>query len=212
MFAKPVEKGQVKRGEMVYDPKLHITSFYNEDDLIKLYDEGHTIGKLRRPVEIGGNVAGQMVVRNDANWRGLRDTDVVYPYREGYFQRVYTSPHFIVKRTTVDGVTTERAIATAEKISDANIYKARLEGEDEAAEFFVRRDIKNPREQANLEMDTFMSSGMSNQHMSGDKLEDATAAVMGTENTNVLCPVDAIISPALSGYLAIPCSCGNRCP
>jgi len=195
LITRPVIKGQVERGERIYDPVKGISMFMNEDDLVKLYAKGDTVSRLRRPQDLGGAVTDQMIVRNNNSWRGLRDSDRVYPHREGYFQRIYTSPHFIVEKgVTENGKEFEKAIATAETIADANLYVKRLQRTNTKGEYRVRGDVKNPKELANFEMDTFESNGLSSQRVRGDKLEDATAVVTGTENSNVLGPIDSIIA------------------
>jgi hypothetical protein len=195
LFARPVGKGQVTRGNYFYDPATGLTKHMDEAELQKLYDSGHTIGKLRRPMEAGGKSTDQMILRNDAGWRALNDSDKVYPYRHGYFQRIYTKPHFIVK-VAEDGTT--RAIATADTVADANIYLKRLNQTDPEGVYRHRPDVKDPREQGSFEMDTFESSGMSMQRVRGERLIDSTAAIRGTEDSNVLNPVDAIIQSSRS--------------
>jgi len=199
LFSRPVVKAQVNRSEKTYDPATGISEYLNEEKLQKLYDDGHTLGKLRRPQQIGGSVTDQMIIRNDSGWRGLTDTDKVYPYREGYFQRMYKSPIFITKRGVTDGgVEFERAIATADTTVDADIYMKRLQSSDSEGVYSKRTDVKDPRAQGEFEIDTFESSGMSNQRERGEKLIDATAQIRDTEDANVLGPVDAIIASSRS--------------
>jgi len=199
LFSRPVIKGQVSRNERTYNPATGMSEFLDEAQLEKLYEQGHTIAKMRRPQQLGGVVTDQMIVRNDSGWRALRDTDKVYPYREGYFQRMYKAPIFITKREVTSGGTEfERAIATADTMVDAKLYKKRLLAQDGKADFVIRDDVKDPRSQGEYEMDTFESSGMSSQYERGDKLIDSTAALRGTEDANVLSPVDAIIASSRS--------------
>lgn len=199
LFSRPIGKAQVSRSEKTYDPASGISEYLTEEKLQKLYDGGHTLGKMRRPQQIGGSVTDQMIIRNDSGWRALNDTDKVYPYREGYFQRMYTAPIFITKRGVTDGgVEFERAVATADTLADANVYLKRLRTTDSEGVYSSRSDVKDPRAQGEFEIDTFESSGMSNQRERGDKLIDATAQVRGTEDANVLSPVDAIIASSRS--------------
>ena len=199
MFAKPVAKAQVTRGNIFYDPATGLTRHMDEVELQKLYDAGHTIGKLRRPIEVGGKNADQMILKNDSGWRSLNDSDKAYPYRHGYFQRIYNKPHFIVKQGfKSDGTEYWKAVATADTVADANVYLKKLARTDSEGVYKHRPDVKDPREQGSFEMDTFESSGMSTQRVRGDKLVDSTAVVRGTEDANVLSPVDAIISSSRS--------------
>lgn len=199
LFAKPVAKAQVSRGNIFYDPATGLTKHMDEVGLQKLYDDGHTIGKLRRPIEVGGKNADQMILKNDSGWRALNDSDKAYPYRHGYFQRIYNKPHFVVKQGfNVDGSEYWRAVATADTVDDANVYIKKLAKTDSEGVYKHRPDVKDPREQGSFEMDTFESSGMSMQRVRGDKLIDSTAVVRGTEDANVLSPVDAIISSSRS--------------
>jgi len=199
IFSRPVGKAQVSRSEKTYDPATGVSEFLDETKIEKLYDGGHTLAKLRRPQQLGGVITDQMVVRNDSGWRALRDSDKVYPYRHGYFQRMYKAPHFIVKKeVTSGGVEFERAIATADTTADANVYLKRLRTKDKQGIYDSRPDVKDPRQQGAYEMDTFESSGMSSQRERGDKLIDATAILRGTEDANVLSPVDAIIASSRS--------------
>lgn len=199
LFAKPVAKAQVSRGNIFYDPATGLTKHMDEVELQKLYDDGHTIGKLRRPIEVGGENADQMILKNDSGWRALNDSDKAYPYRHGYFQRIYNKPHFVVKQGfNVDGSEYWRAVATADTVADANVYIKKLARTDSEGVYKHRPDVKDPREQGSFEMDTFESSGMSMQRVRGDKLIDSTAVVRGTEDANVLSPVDAIISSSRS--------------
>lgn len=199
LFSRPIGKAQVSRSEKTYDPASGISEYLTEEKLQKLYDGGHTLGKMRRPQQIGGSVTDQMIIRNDSGWRALNDTDKVYPYREGYFQRMYKAPVFITKRGVTDGgVEYERAIATADNTVDANLYLKRLRANDAEGVYTSRTDVKDPRAQGEFEIDTFESSGMSNQRERGDKLIDATAQLRDTEDANVLSPVDAIIASSRS--------------
>lgn len=199
LFSRPIGKAQVSRSEKTYDPASGVSEYLTEEKLQKLYDSGHTLGKMRRPQQIGGSVTDQMIIRNDSNWRALNDTDKVYPYREGYFQRMYKAPVFITKRgITEGGVEFERAIATADTTVDADLYIKRLQAGDAEGVYTKRTDIKDPRAQGEFEIDTFESSGMSNQRERGNKLIDATAQIRDTEDANVLSPVDAIIASSRS--------------
>jgi hypothetical protein len=199
LFARPVEKGQVTRGNTFYDPETGLTKFMDEAELKALYDAGHTVGKLRRPVEVAGKNTDQMIIKNNAGWRPLNDTDKAYPYRHGYFQRIYDKPVFVVKRGVKDdGSEYWRAVATADTVSDANVYIKGLARTDVEGVYKFRHDVKDPREQGAFEMDTFETSGMSNQRVRGDKLIDSTAAIRGTDDANVLSPVDAIIAASRS--------------
>ena len=199
LFVKPVEKGQVTRGGQFYDPESGLTVFLDEVELSKLYEQGHTIGKLRRPMEVAGKKAEQVIVKSNSGWRPLNDTDKAFQYRHGYFQRIYKAPVFVVRQET-DSAGREywRAVATADTLTDANVYIKGLQRDNPGVTFKPRHDVKDPREQGAFEMDTFESSGMSNQHVRGEKLIDSTAVVRGTEDSNVLSPVDAIIAASRS--------------
>lgn len=199
LVSRPIVKGQVSREERIYDPVKGVSTKLDDVALGKIYEDGGTIAKLRKPQQLGGIVTDHMVIRNDNSWRSLRESDHIYPYQEGYFQRMYTSPHFIVREeVTGGGKLYERAVATAETTADANVYLKRLLAEDSTVKYRIRGNLKDPRQQANFEMDTFETSGQSSMRSRGELLQDATAAVRNPDNTNVLGPIDAMISSARS--------------
>lgn len=199
IFSRMIGKAQYNRKEKVYNPATGMSEFISEEKLTKLYEEGHSVGKLRRPQQLGGTITDQMILMKDAGWRALKDSDKVYPYRHGYFQRMYKSPHFIVKEgTTSGGVKFERAIATADNEVDANVYLKGLRSGDSEGMYHIRTDVKDPRAQGEYELDTFESMGMTMQRERGEKLVDASAAIHHTEDANVMGPVDAIIASSRS--------------
>ncbi|MGJ8839399.1 hypothetical protein AB9H28_23600, partial [Salmonella enterica subsp. enterica serovar Kentucky] len=73
------------------------------------------------------------------------------------------------------------------------MYLERLAKTDPKGVYKVRGDIKDRNELAGFEQDMYESYGHGNQRTRGKRLEDATAVVRNTEQSNIKNPIDTMI-------------------
>ena len=192
---KPQEKGRVDTRKTMYNADTDQFTRMSQEQLEAHYEHGGGIMKLRRPMSRDGSSAEYVVHSSSLPSRRVAETDIVYPYRDGYYQVIYDAPHFITKKLA-NGDT--KAIATAQTIEDANLYIERLKREFPQDEFGYRGNVKDPSERAGFEMDVFETYGKTNLRVRGKKLTDATAVVHNTEQSNIKGPVDTMIDVARS--------------
>jgi hypothetical protein len=202
LYMKPLDVRAANANERVYNPLTDETLFMSRKEIDDLYDKGGVIGRMRRPQAFGDEVTDQIRLESHKDLRMMLESDTPYPYREGYFQRTYTQPHFIIQRgETSGGVVYERAVATANTRIEADLWVDRLRAtdvdgarlKDGTQKYYNRGDLKDPKAQAEYEMDTYESTGMSSMRSRGEKLVDATAQLRGIQDNNVLGPVDSMI-------------------
>ncbi|AUR96953.1 coil containing protein [Vibrio phage 1.253.O._10N.286.45.B12] len=199
LYGKPKVKGNVDRNRYVFDPETEDLRIMSEAELEKLYAEDGGIMQMRKPMEYDGVVTDYVIHKKSNNVRQVRSSDIVYPYREGYYRVAYDAPHYITREVKMGDRVFEKAIATAETMEDAKLYLKRFENTDNAGVKFTIRGDKNDRQgMQGFEKDTYESYGRGNQRARGERLEDATAVVNNTEQTNVKGPVDAMIDTSRS--------------
>lgn len=196
LFGKPRAKGNIDRTRAILDPNTDDFRVWTDTELDELYANGGGIIQTRRPVEFDGLISDYVVYRKGESVRTVRDSDVVYPYRDGYFQVMYDSPHFITKTVKDGDREYVRAVATAESTKDADMFIKRLQLADPAGEYSVRGNVKDPSERAGFERDVFETYGDSSQRIRRQRLTDATAVVQNTEQSNIKGPVDTMIDVA----------------
>lgn len=201
IYGRPRSSAHLDKNKSIFLPE---TGGLESIDAVKAdldLGRGQVI-QMRRPMEYDGVVTDYVFVRNSDNVRGVTKSDIVYPYRDGYYEVNYTSPHFIVQTVTDGTRTFRKAIATAETTQDAQLYLKRLQkaenltDEELLAKYTVRGDIKDRQELAGFEQDMYESYGHGNQRARGNRLEDATAVVRNTEQNNIKGPVDTMIDTA----------------
>jgi len=192
-FGRPRRSQNVDTNKAVFDPVKGETTSITREELKLLEEQGGGIIQLRRPMDYDGVVTDYVLTTKAGQTRGVTKSDIVYPYREGYYEVNYTQPHFIVKEVTDGTRTYQKAVATAETFEDAQLYIQRLAKTDPDGVYTRRGDIKDRNELAGFEQDMYESYGHGRQRARGKRLEDATAVVRNTEQDNIKGPVDAMI-------------------
>jgi hypothetical protein len=199
LYGKPMPAASVGNATKVIDPSTGTVRELTKDVKDALYESHGSVYKLRKPVEIDGQVIEHFFSTSIDMTRAVKTDDVVYPYRKGYYEVRYTSPHFIVKEMVGEGgVKYTKAVATAESIADADMYLQRMAKSDPEGVYSVRNDKLDAAERSGYEMDMYETYGYGNQRTRGERLEDATALVQGTEQSNILSPVDTMIKTSRS--------------
>lgn len=198
LYGKPKLKGNVDRNRYVFDPETEDLRQLSDAELEKLYETGGGVMQMRKPMEYDGVVTDYVLHKKTDNVRQVRNSDIVYPYREGYYRVAYDAPHYITREVKMGDRVFEKAIATAETMADANLYLKRFEGTESAGKFKIRADKNDPQAMQGFEKDMYESYGRGNQRARGERLEDATAVVNNTEQANVKGPVDAMIDTSRS--------------
>src|SRR5690606_39078826 len=92
LFARPITKNI--NFSRVYDPASDTMRTLTKQEMDDLYANGGTLSQFRSPIDINGEMAANMMVRNSPTeyLRGMNDSDRVLNYREGYFQVTYKAP------------------------------------------------------------------------------------------------------------------------
>lgn len=201
LFAKPRGKQNFKGSVKVYDPQSDGIIIVDKNTIDKLYDDGGTLAELRDPIIRGDEVAEFVASPEKVGGpylRALNDNDQVLAYRKGYYQVHYTDPKFIVKviRDSRGNIISEKAVASAGSVKDAEVMKKRLaltEGvADDDTTFYVRGDVKKIRPDSNDYWNLQSSAGRTAQKTRGKRLEDATSLIANPSHENILDPVEAL--------------------
>lgn len=198
IYGKPVNRSNLDKNRNMFDPQSEDLYTMKPEEIEKLYDEGGQIIQMRRPMEYDGVVTDYVVVRPTDNFRQVRNTDVVYPYRDGYYRVSYDAPHFITREVRIGDQKFQKAIATAETSQDATLYIRRLQEQNPDWKLAVHGDKLDQAGMRAFERDMFQTYGRGNQRARGERLEDATAVVRNVEQANVKGPVDAMVDTSRS--------------
>lgn len=199
LFLRESRQGDVDFAEAIFDPSKGTTVKMSPQEVEALYEAGGNISKTRSYQDFGGGVTNQVLVKDANMTRGLRSGDTIYPYREGYYQRIYDAPHFLQEMVvTSSGKKVWKAIKTAGNKVDADLMLRRLNRANTGGRYRIADNSKDPLVKAAMEAETYEASGRTTSRVRGHQLEDSTATIHNTEDANVLSPVDAIISSARS--------------
>jgi len=198
-FAKPIQKNINKA--KVYDPSSDMVLTLSKDALDDLYNKGGTVAAFRRPVDFNGEVAEHIMVRNTPTeyLRGLRDSDQVLNYRQGYYQVQYTAPKFVdeVIRDSAGNVTKKRTVAVAGDTKEAQLFADR-QAKNTGGEYSVRDDYRAISRDSDEYWDIQQASGRIAQRHRGKLLEDASAPNQLGDNSYVMHPVESATKAAKS--------------
>lgn len=180
----------------VYDAMQGKVSFITSDAMDNLYDSGGYIAKLRRPVNIGGEEMEHMIVRNTPNeyLRGLRDTDSILAYRDGYYQISYKRNARFIDEVLPDGTKRTRAVAgdTSEAQMMVDDLKAQRGGVYE-----IRGDTRALKQSDDTYWDLQSAQGRIAQRGRGAALEELeTFRQLGDARQYIADPVEAAIKAA----------------
>lgn len=198
IFGKPRRAQDVDINAKFFNVESEDIVRMTREDLQKHYEAGGSVIQMRKPMMHGDDVATYTLINKSDNFRRVTKEDVVYPYRKGYYEVEYDAPHFIIETRNVGGTEVSRAVATAGNMADAELYVARMGRENSKAKYHVRADVKDPSERRGLQRDTYETYGRTSSRTRGKRLEDATAVVRNTEQSNIKGPVDSMIDVARS--------------
>ena len=204
LFSKPIPKNQ--NIIWFYDPSIDDVVRYGKAEGDILYAAGGTFAKLRRPVTIKGAEVEHMIIRNTPTEyaRKLRDTDMVLPYRDGYFQLQYKkNAKFIDEITERDAKgnpTTWKTIAVAGDTSEAMSFLKRTAGSagKSVLDYKIRGDVNGLRRGGDEWWDLNSASGRIAQKHRSKLLEDASGVNHLGDGGYVLNPVDSAVRAARS--------------
>lgn len=204
LFGKGISQSQAGKTPRAYDISTGEIRTMSSQEVDDLYKQGGTIADLRQPLRVGEEAAERVIVPNMPEGpylRGLRDSDTVLNYREGYYTVRYTDPHFIVKRVkdARGNVLYEQAIATAKTRKEADLVSERFSRVEQGdTEFFVRGDVKGERNVEDQNWELQLAGGRTAQRVRGERLEDSSSPAINPEQNNTLGPVDSLITSVRS--------------
>lgn len=198
IFGRPVKQHNLDNNRKLFDPTTDDLPSMRDVDIDKLYAEGGQIIQMRKPMEFDGVVTDYVIVRGNDDFRQVRNSDIVYPYREGYYRVSYDAPHFITREVVMGDKKYYKAIATADTLEDARLYEKRLRADNPDVRIKVHSDKLDQNGLRGFERDMFETYGRGSQKVRGQRLEDATAIVRNVEQTNIKGPVDAMVDASRS--------------
>lgn len=194
-IAKPISRIEAGTTGRVYVVKTG--EVMSLTDAAKLGTEFDELQMYRLPGEARTTVHDfEYVLSEDKFFRGMNNTDIVKPYREGYYTVDYTDPFFIVKEFTTDaGVVRTKAVATAGDVQSAKREVDRLLAEetDETAKYFYRTDKKDPnnsRRQVDMEHSNY------NMKFRGSRLLSTSGVSDEVLRAPIKDPLSAMVSSA----------------
>ena len=213
LFAKEVAKGADigkiaigpnKTVGRVFDPTSNTAVFQSKAEVDMLYSAGGTYAKLRRPMEINGELISHIIVQNDASsyLRKFRDTDAVLNYRPMHYTRSYKAAKF-VDEIGADGF--RRAIAVGPDTPSANSFAERMQANNPDKKYVVRDDDRGMLRGTDDWFDIESASGRLAQRHRGQILGTTDGAKILGEGNFVLDPTNSAIKAAqsLAGRVAM---------
>lgn len=194
LFAKEIQKNSTVR--FMFNPATDKVVELTKTELDALYDAGGFQAKLRRPIEIDGQVVEHVIVRNTPNEyiRKVRDSDKVLNYREGYFQLQYTAPKFVDEYSK----TGRKAIAVAGDTAEAESFKVRMQQQNPDKEYRVRDDKNALQVGSDDWFDVNAASGRIAQRHRGKLLEASDGLNHLGDQSYILNPADSAIRASRS--------------
>ncbi len=203
LFAKPIAKNQ--NIGWFYDPSVDDVVRWGQGEGDILYAAGGTYAQLRRPTTFKGVEVEHMIIRNTPTEyaRKLRDTDIVLPYRDGYFQLQYKKNAKFVDEIVRDASgkqTGVKTIAVAGDTAEAMHFLKRTAANSgkSVLDYKVRGDVNGLRRGGDEWWDLNSSSGRIAQKHRGKLLEDASGLNHLGDGSYVLNPVDSAVRAARS--------------
>lgn len=192
LYAKPITKNA--NIGWFYDPALDDVVRHGKGEGDILYAAGGTYARLRRPIEVNGIEVEHMIVRNTPTeyLRGFRDSDMVLPYREGYFQTQYRkNAQFVDEITTLpNGQTKRRTVAVAKDTAEAQHFADGL-ARNTGKSYEVRGDVNGMRRGSNEWWDVNAATGRIAQRRRGKLLEDASGLNHLGDGSYIVSPVES---------------------
>lgn len=199
VFAKPVAKNQNLGG--IYDPATSSVVQHLKADGDALYQSGGTYAKLRRPIDVNGQMVSHMIVRNTPTefLRAIRPADKVLNYRNGYFQIQYNAPKFI-DEVVMSGkeVVSRKAIAVAGDTPEAQHFVRRMQANNPGKQYLVRADDRALTKGSDDWWDVNSASGRIAQRIRGQVLEDSSGLNHLGDGGYIMNPVDSAVRAARS--------------
>ena len=203
LYVKPVPKNQ-NIGRL-YDPATNTMVVHGKGEGDMLYATGGTYAKLRRPATINGDVVEQMIVYNtpQSYTRKLRDSDVVLPYRDGYYQLQYQKNAKFVDEIVRNNNGTQigiKTIAVAGDTAEATAFAQRMASTSGRSidDYVVRGDINGLRRGSDEWWDVAAASGRISQRYRGKLLEDANGPNHLGDGGYIHNPMDSAVRAAKS--------------
>lgn len=187
----------------VYDPASQAIIKITENEIDALYNAGGHFARMRRPVEINGQMVDFLKVDRSAQFRALRDTDQVLNYKKGWFHVEYDRPVFVVKKVTdITGKTYEKRVAVASTRKEADEFirmNARKDGVDPKDWGFPSEDKRAFLHDSDSYWDVQSASGRLAQRHRGKRLEGKTGTnFLGKDLDYIVDPIESSIKSAKS--------------
>ena len=199
LFAKNVPKNQnIGR---VYDPATDSVVTLSKDLMDDLYTRGGSYASLRRPVTMNGVSVDHMIVRNTPSefLRGIRDTDSVLNYRDGYYTVNYLKGSRFIDQIVVDaaGKEVRTTVGVAGNTADAERFKnqqQQLTGNRHE----IREDSRGFKKDGDGYWDLHSASGRISQRMRGKPLESPIGINQLGTGVHVENPMESAVRAARS--------------
>ena len=213
LFAKEVAKGADigkiaigpnKTVGRVFDPVANAAVYQSKAEVDMLYSAGGTYAKLRRPMEINGELISHIIVQNDTSsyLRKFRDTDAVLNYRPMHYTRSYKAAKF-VDEIGKDGF--RKAIAVGPDTPSANSFAERMRANNPDKQYVVRDDDRGLLRGTDDWFDIESASGRLAQRHRGQILGTTDGTKILGEGSFVVDPTNSAIKAAqsLAGRVAM---------
>lgn len=194
-IAKPISRVEAGATGRVYVMKTGETM--SLQDAAKLGSEFDDLQMYKLPGEMRTPTHSfEYILSEDRFWRGMRGSDEVKPYRDGYYTVDYVEPLFIRKKfTDAEGRVRTTAVATASDVQSAKREAARLNSSNsqEGVEYIVDLDIRDVR---NAKRQVDMEHGNYNMKFRGERLMASDGVSDEVLRAPIKDPLSAMISSA----------------
>jgi hypothetical protein len=199
LFAKKVAKNSTIG--RVYDPATDTAIHLNQATLDSLYNQGGYYAALRRPIDVNGITVEHMMVRNTPSefLRGIRDTDHILNYRDGYFTVNYKKGSRFVDEIYKDaaGVEKRRTVAVADNTKDAQMF-ANTQQANTGNRHEIREDSRGFKKDGDGYWDLHSASGRIAQRRRGQPLQTPVGINQLGTGVHIDNPMESAIRSAKS--------------
>jgi hypothetical protein len=197
LFAKAIPKNQ--NIAKLYDPSTGKIVPSDVAFMDSLYNQGGSYATLRRPINVNGVDVEHVIVRNTPTeyLRGIRDTDQVLNYRDGYYTVNYKAPKFVDEISVVGGKEVRRTVAVAGNTADAEMFIASQQ-QASGLKHVMREDSRGFAKDGDGYWDVNEASGRIAQRIRGKPLTEAKSTNLLGSGSFVEHPMESAVRAAKS--------------
>lgn len=198
LVGKPVKRQAVGEGTEMFDSVQGVNITMSKQELDDLYNGGGEVMRLDEPIQIDGNWIEYVKVRNTPNGgytRSLYDSEVVMPYRDGYYPVMYDANYFIEKHIKrKDGTVVKKVVASARDSKEVSKSLDMLRSAEPDAVYVSRKDRRLKGDELFDEgaWNTVTNGGMTSQRVRGQRLGDAGMGLEKMGHAHLKDPLEAV--------------------